>query len=185
MPTTTPQDPTAGGGDMATLVSQAVQQTLQQLGMGGSGGGGAGGGKGGQSKPDLNAMASDIYQTKHLLLHMYKAQNMEIPHSAMDHPNHPMAHTDPEKIGSYRLYHERVQAVADVLTLYAGLLKASADRAVIQRDYDPLAVAVGNDGFEVKQADAYATGEFSPREAIETHNRLSALRKMRNLQRRG
>lgn len=70
-------DPMAGMGD---AIRSAVQDALGQAGMKGSG-------NPKQPKPDINTIATDVFQIKKLILHDMKLRGVEIPMDILDGPN--------------------------------------------------------------------------------------------------
>lgn len=70
-----------GGGDLQSMVTQAVQQAM-------AGAGGAGGGMGGKPmKADINTVAMDVFQIKKMLVFFFNSQNIPLPPDILDGPN--------------------------------------------------------------------------------------------------
>jgi hypothetical protein len=86
-----PADPSAGstappppGPDIASQVAQGVQQAMAAQG-------GAGGGQNKPPKPDLNTVATDVFQLKKLIYEDMKRRGVEPPSDILDGPNrHPV-----------------------------------------------------------------------------------------------
>lgn len=86
-----PMDPSMGGGgmggaDLDAKIQRAVQQALQVSGMGAAGGNG-GPGSPKQPKPDINTIATDIFQLKKMFLAYLRRQGIELPPDILDGPN--------------------------------------------------------------------------------------------------
>ena len=79
-PPSPPPDPGAGGGDIAAQVTTGVQQALMQSGLQGNKGPTA-------PKPDINTVATDVFQLKKMLLHYFRMQGIELPPDILDGPN--------------------------------------------------------------------------------------------------
>lgn len=76
-----PPDPSGGGGgDIAAQVAMGVSQALQGSGMQGNKGPTA-------PKPDINTVATDVFQLKKMLLHYFRMQGIELPPDILDGPN--------------------------------------------------------------------------------------------------
>jgi hypothetical protein len=79
-----PPDAGVGGGppdgDIAAQVAQGVQQAMQMGGMQGSG-------KPTAPKPDINTVATDLFQLKKMFLHFLRVQGIELPPDILDGPN--------------------------------------------------------------------------------------------------
>lgn len=78
----------AAGVDPATMIQQAVQQGVQTAmgGMGGGAGGGAGGGDTKPPKPDIQMVATDVFQLKKMLMSFMRQQGFEPPMDILDGP---------------------------------------------------------------------------------------------------
>lgn len=77
-----PPMPSGGGlGDIDAKVQQAVQSALQASGMQGN----AGSPK--QPKPDINTVATDLFQLKKMFLAYLRRQGIELPPDILDGPN--------------------------------------------------------------------------------------------------
>jgi hypothetical protein len=74
------------GADIDMKVQRAVQTALQNSGLGQ---GGANGGPGSpkQPKPDINTIATDIFQLKKMFLAYLRRQGIELPPDILDGPN--------------------------------------------------------------------------------------------------
>jgi hypothetical protein len=91
MPPPPPTDPSTGqpgaaGNDLSTAVQTAMTNVLSQAGLLGGGPDGKGG-KQTAPKPDINTIATDVFQLKKMLLHVIRAQGMELPPDVLDGPN--------------------------------------------------------------------------------------------------
>lgn len=75
-----PEPPPAPGGDIAAQVTMGVQQALMQSGLQGNKGPTA-------PKPDINTVATDVFQLKKMLLHYFRMQGIELPPDILDGPN--------------------------------------------------------------------------------------------------
>lgn len=75
-----PPDAGGGGGDIAAQVAMGVQQALQGSGLQGNKGQTA-------PKPDINTIATDLFQVKKMLLHYFRMQGIELPPDILDGPN--------------------------------------------------------------------------------------------------
>lgn len=75
-----PPDAGGGGGDIAAQVAVGVQQALQGSGLQGNKGQTA-------PKPDINTIATDLFQVKKMLLHYFRMQGIELPPDILDGPN--------------------------------------------------------------------------------------------------
>lgn len=89
MPPPPPPDPGmmmggGGGGDMASQIQAGVQNALAQSGLKGNVGPG---GKPTAPKPDINTIATDVFQLKKLVLNMFRRQGWEVPQDILDGPN--------------------------------------------------------------------------------------------------
>lgn len=73
-----------GGGDPLSGLGDSIRSAVQEA-LGAAGMQGKGGPK--QPKPDINTIATDVFQTKKLLLHYMKLQGVEIPMDILDGPN--------------------------------------------------------------------------------------------------
>lgn len=84
-----PMDPTGtgAGADIDSKVTNAVQRALQNAGMGGPGGGNGGPGSPKQPKPDINTIATDLFQLKKMFLAYLRRQGIELPPDILDGPN--------------------------------------------------------------------------------------------------
>lgn len=82
-PGPTPGDGGPGGPDIAGAVQQAVTQAMSQQQMM-QGAGGAGGMK--PPKPDINMVATDVFQLKKMFLHFLRVQGIEMPPDILDGP---------------------------------------------------------------------------------------------------
>lgn len=71
-----------GGGDLSTAISMAVQQAMQQQQQQAATGGGAGK----PPKPDINMVATDVFQIKKLLFALFQANNWPLPPGLLDGP---------------------------------------------------------------------------------------------------
>ena len=80
MPPPEPPPAPAGGGDIAAQVTTGVQQALMQSGLQGNKGPTA-------PKPDINTVATDVFQLKKMLLHYFRMQGIELPPDILDGPN--------------------------------------------------------------------------------------------------
>jgi len=97
MPPGMPMDPSMMGGgappapaptgDMNAVVQNAVSQALSQAGLNGSAGGAAGRGGKAAPKPDINTIATDVFQLKKMLLAMFHRLGWELPPDILDGPN--------------------------------------------------------------------------------------------------
>ena len=70
--------PSAGAGDLGTAVQQAVQQAMssqQQMGAGGK-----------PPKPDINMVATDVFQLKKMLFNVFRHLNLPLPDNILDGP---------------------------------------------------------------------------------------------------
>jgi len=87
MPPPPPPPPAPGGPsgapDIASIVSQAVQQAMQNNG-GIAGPAQAAGGK--PPKPDINMVATDVFQIKKLLQDLYNRNGWPLPEGILDGP---------------------------------------------------------------------------------------------------
>lgn len=72
--------PSGGGGDIAAQVAMGVQQALAGSGLQGNKGQTA-------PKPDINTVATDVFQMKKMLLHYFRMQGIELPPDILDGPN--------------------------------------------------------------------------------------------------
>ena len=72
--------PAPPGGDIATAVQTAVQQAMA------SQGGASPGGPGKPPKPDINMVATDVFQIKKLLYALFQAQGWPLPEGLLDGP---------------------------------------------------------------------------------------------------
>lgn len=75
-----------GGAELDAKIQRAVQQALQVSGMGASGGNG-GPGSPKQPKPDINTIATDLFQLKKMFLAYLRRQGIELPPDILDGPN--------------------------------------------------------------------------------------------------
>jgi hypothetical protein len=84
-----PSDPTGvgAGADIDSKVTNAVQRALQNAGMGGPAGGNGGPGSPKQPKPDINTIATDLFQLKKMFLAYLRRQGVELPPDILDGPN--------------------------------------------------------------------------------------------------
>lgn len=81
-------DPTGGlaGGMVDAKIQNAVQQAIQAGGGGAAGAGGAGK----PPKPDINMVATDVFQLKKMLFSIFKQMGIEMPDNLLDGPGrHP------------------------------------------------------------------------------------------------
>jgi hypothetical protein len=82
--------PMPGGGapmgDIDAKVQQAVQQAMQTANPAAGGAGGAGAG-GKPPKPDINVVATDLFQLKKMFLAYLRRQGVELPPDILDGPN--------------------------------------------------------------------------------------------------
>jgi len=69
------------GGDITSAVTAAVQQAMQS-----QGGGQATGANGKPAKPDINMVATDVFQIKKLLYSLFQANNWPLPPGILDGP---------------------------------------------------------------------------------------------------
>jgi hypothetical protein len=78
-----PPDPAAGGGGGGGDIRSAIRDELSAAGLLPQGGG-----KGGKApKPDINTIATDVFQLKKMFLHFLRMQNIELPMDILDGPN--------------------------------------------------------------------------------------------------
>lgn len=88
-----PADPAAGGMgggtglDLPTMISQAVQSALAATGQTGGGAAGAPGAGGKSVKPDINTVATDVFQIKKILFAIIRHMGIEMPPDILDGPN--------------------------------------------------------------------------------------------------
>jgi hypothetical protein len=73
--------PPPGSPDLGMQVQQAVQQAMAAAG------GGAGGAGAKPPKPDINTIATDVFQLKKLILHNMRMDGKEVPMDILDGPN--------------------------------------------------------------------------------------------------
>ena len=82
-------DPSMMGGgsppDLDAKIQQAVQTAMQTAGAGGGANGGPGSPK--QPKPDINTVATDLFQLKKMFLAYLRRQGIELPPDILDGPN--------------------------------------------------------------------------------------------------
>ncbi len=74
----------AGGPDIAGAVQKAVSDAMTQMGMKGNMGPN---GKPTAPKPDINTIATDVFQLKKMFLHYLRTQQIELPPDILDGPN--------------------------------------------------------------------------------------------------
>ena len=69
-----------GGGDLTAAISTAVQQAMQQSQAGQAGAGGK------PPKPDINMVATDVFQIKKLLYALFQTNGWPLPPGLLDGP---------------------------------------------------------------------------------------------------
>lgn len=80
--------PAPSGNEIDMKIQQAVQSALQTAGGGAGGAPGAGAGAGMKPpKPDINVVATDVFQLKKMLLALIRQNGMELPPDILDGPN--------------------------------------------------------------------------------------------------
>lgn len=134
-----------GGGEVDMKVQRAVQQAMQNM-MGPAGGAGGPGGGMKPPKPDINTVATDVFQLKKMFLAMIRQNGMELPHDILDGPNRDPVTGAPSasptggsdvggmpKMGAKKtaadIEYEKIELIktaADVLRLYAILREHNA-----------------------------------------------------------
>lgn len=88
-----PGDPSGGmgagaapGGGLGDVITSAMTNALTQAGLTGKGGVGPNG-KPTAPKPDINTIATDVFQLKKMFLHFCRVQGVELPPDILDGPN--------------------------------------------------------------------------------------------------
>lgn len=85
MPGPPPMMPGAAGSELDAKVQQAVQQAMQAVGGGGQGGAPGAGMK--PPKPDINTVATDLFQLKKMIFADMRTRGVEPPPDILDGPN--------------------------------------------------------------------------------------------------
>lgn len=77
----------APGGGLGDVIQAAMTNALTQAGLMGGKGGIGPNGKPTAPKPDINTIATDVFQLKKMFLHFCRVQGVELPPDILDGPN--------------------------------------------------------------------------------------------------